>query len=106
MIEPLRRLWPRRGNKRAEQVGTPPPDWRATLRRRVIASTALLGLWAGAIEGRLVYLQLWDRADLVERAFGGSASDLVQRALSQSQASPDELATIRSLIEDLERRGS
>lgn len=45
-------------------------------------------------------------ADLVERAFGGSASDLVQRALSESQARPDELATIRSLIEDLERRGS
>ncbi len=44
-------------------------------------------------------------ADLVERAFGGSASELVQRALSQSQARPDELALIRSLIEDFERRG-
>lgn len=44
-------------------------------------------------------------ADLVERAFGGSASELVQRALSQSHARPDELALIRSLIEDFERRG-
>ena len=44
-------------------------------------------------------------ADLVERAFGGSASELVQRALSQSRARPDELATIRSMIEDFERRG-
>jgi predicted transcriptional regulator len=49
-------------------------------------------------QGRLV-------RDLAERAFGGSAAELVQRALSESPASPGELATIRSLIEDLERRG-
>ncbi len=50
-------------------------------------------------QGRLV-------RDLAERAFGGSAAELVQRALSQSPASAVELATIRLMIEDLERRGS
>ena len=49
-------------------------------------------------QGRLV-------RDLAQRAFGGSAAELVQRALSQAPASPDDLATIRLLIEDLERRG-
>jgi len=48
-------------------------------------------------QGRLV-------RDLAERAFGGSAAELVQRALSQAPASANELATIRLLIEDLERR--
>ena len=49
-------------------------------------------------QGRLV-------RDLAERAFGGSAAELVQRALSGSPASAGELATIRLMIEDLERRG-
>jgi len=43
--------------------------------------------------------------DLAERAFGGSAAELVQRALSHAPASSEELARIRKLIEDLERRG-
>ena len=44
--------------------------------------------------------------DLAERAFGGSAAELVQRALSHAPASSEELARIRKLIEDLERRES
>jgi BlaI family penicillinase repressor len=42
--------------------------------------------------------------DLVRRAFGGSASKLVMQALASGKASSDELAEIRELIEDLERK--
>ncbi len=37
--------------------------------------------------------------DLMERAFGGSAMQLVMRALSGRKASPDELAEIRRLLD-------
>jgi predicted transcriptional regulator len=38
-------------------------------------------------------------ADLLERAFGGSAAALVQRALSTHRASSEELIEIRKLID-------
>jgi predicted transcriptional regulator len=37
--------------------------------------------------------------DLLDRAFGGSAAQLVLRALSTSKASPEELVEIRKLID-------
>jgi BlaI family transcriptional regulator, penicillinase repressor len=37
--------------------------------------------------------------DLVDRAFGGSASKLVMQALSTRRATPEELGEIRKLIE-------
>jgi len=37
--------------------------------------------------------------DLLDRAFGGSAAQLVLRALSTKKASPEELAEIRKLID-------
>jgi BlaI family transcriptional regulator, penicillinase repressor len=37
--------------------------------------------------------------DLLERAFGGSASKLVMQALNAKQATPEELGEIRRLIE-------
>ncbi len=40
--------------------------------------------------------------DLVDRAFEGSASKLVLRALSSRSASADELAQIRELLDSLE----
>ena len=40
--------------------------------------------------------------DLLERAFAGSASALIMRALSTRQASPEELARIRSLLDEIE----
>jgi predicted transcriptional regulator len=40
--------------------------------------------------------------DLVDRAFGGSASALVMRALGSRPASPAELAEIRRLLDALE----
>ena len=42
-------------------------------------------------------LQLID--DLIQRAFGGSASNLVMRAASAKRISPRELAEIKKLIE-------
>lgn len=38
--------------------------------------------------------------DLVDRAFGGSAAELVLRALSSHKTTPDELREIRKLIDD------
>jgi BlaI family transcriptional regulator, penicillinase repressor len=41
--------------------------------------------------------------DLLHRAFSGSASKLVMQALATKKASANELAVIRTLIENLER---
>lgn len=40
--------------------------------------------------------------DLVDRAFGGSAERLVMRALSAKTTSPEELARIRALLDEME----
>ncbi|MGH9768431.1 MAG: BlaI/MecI/CopY family transcriptional regulator [Blastocatellia bacterium] len=40
--------------------------------------------------------------DLLEKAFGGSASQLVMQALAAKPASTDELARIRQLLDELE----
>ena len=42
--------------------------------------------------------------DLLDRAFRGSAQQLVVQALSAKRASREELAEIRRLIEDLEKK--
>jgi BlaI family transcriptional regulator, penicillinase repressor len=42
--------------------------------------------------------------DLVDRAFGGSASKLVLQALSGRRATPEELGEIRKLIESSRER--
>jgi predicted transcriptional regulator len=42
--------------------------------------------------------------DLVDRAFGGSAAALVLQALASHQASADELAEIRRLIDDYQQQ--
>lgn len=39
-------------------------------------------------------------ADLLERAFGGSAKALVSRALDVKRASPEELAEIQALLDE------
>ena len=41
-------------------------------------------------------------SDLLEKAFGGSASQLVMQALAANPASADELAQIRRLLDELE----
>ncbi len=40
--------------------------------------------------------------DLLEKAFSGSASALVMRALSSKKISPEELARIRRLLDEME----
>ncbi len=40
--------------------------------------------------------------DLLDRAFGGSARTLVMQALAAGQASPEELAEIRRLLDEYE----
>jgi BlaI family penicillinase repressor len=52
-----------------------------------------------AVTGRLV-------SDLVQRAFAGSASRLVMRALEDRPAPPEELRQIRDLLDRLERGGT
>jgi predicted transcriptional regulator len=42
-------------------------------------------------------------AHLLERGFGGSARKLVMQALSAKKASPEEIAEIRKMLEELER---
>ena len=43
-------------------------------------------------------------SDLLDRAFGGSARQLVLQALSAKRASRDELAEIRSLLDEFEKK--
>jgi predicted transcriptional regulator len=40
--------------------------------------------------------------DLLERAFGGSAMKLVMQALATQKASPEEIARIRRLLDEIE----
>lgn len=42
--------------------------------------------------------------DLVERAFGGAAGQLVMHALAGRKAPPEEIAQLRSLLESLEEK--
>jgi predicted transcriptional regulator len=44
--------------------------------------------------------------DLVDRAFGGSASKLVLQALASKRATPDEIVEIRRLIETRRESGN
>lgn len=45
-------------------------------------------------------------ADLLDRAFGGSAPKLVLQALTATKASADELAEIRQILDKLEKEGA
>jgi cell division protein FtsI (penicillin-binding protein 3) len=43
-------------------------DWRATIRRRLVVFTVIVGAWTTAIEARLVHLQVFQHDALVKRA--------------------------------------
>jgi cell division protein FtsI/penicillin-binding protein 2 len=43
-------------------------NWRPIMKRRMAILAVLLGLWVAGIEAKLVYLQVFDRADLAARA--------------------------------------
>ena len=44
--------------------------------------------------------------DLLQRAFGGSPGRMVVQALSEKKATPEELAEIRRLLDDMEGRAN
>ena len=48
--------------------GTGHDDWRHVVRRRLLIGAVVFAAWAGGIEARLVYLQVVQHAELVERA--------------------------------------
>jgi len=43
--------------------------------------------------------------ELLDRAFGGSAGQLVMQALSTRRATPDEIVGIRRLLDEMETTG-
>src|SRR5436190_17531227 len=68
----------------------PAADWRTTLRRRLFIVAGLFTIWIAGIEAKLVYLQVFDRADLVARA---------ERQQERTQPSPAKRGDI------VDRRG-
>ncbi len=119
MIELLRRLSRRPANKRNAAIGEPAPDWRRTLRRRLVFAAVVFGAWAVAVEARLVTLQVVEHDALVDRAerqqmqtraLAAKRGDIVDRrghVLATSvdadtiyavpSAIDDEAATVRTL---------
>ena len=73
---------------------TPPTaathDWRPIMKRRVAIVAAMLALWVAGIEAKLVYLQIYQRADLAARA---------ERQQERTQPSPAKRGDI------VDRRG-
>jgi cell division protein FtsI (penicillin-binding protein 3) len=65
-------------------------DWRSVVRRRIAVVAVLLAVWVTTIEAKLVYLQVFKRADLAARA---------ERQQERTQASPAKRGDI------LDRRG-
>jgi cell division protein FtsI/penicillin-binding protein 2 len=59
---------PPRWSASARDEHARPKEWRETLHSRAIVCACFLGLWTAGIEARLVYLQVFDHADLVARA--------------------------------------
>ena len=43
-------------------------------------------------------------ADLLSRAFGGATEKLIQQALRAKKVSPEELAEVRKLLDELEQK--
>jgi cell division protein FtsI (penicillin-binding protein 3) len=65
-------------------------DWRGVVRGRLVVVAALLAVWVAGIEAKLVYLQVFKRADLAARA---------ERQQERTQSSPAKRGDI------LDRRG-
>jgi cell division protein FtsI (penicillin-binding protein 3) len=65
-------------------------DWRPIMKRRVVIVAAVLAVWVTGIETKLVYLQIFERADLVARA---------ERQQERTQPSPAKRGDI------VDRRG-
>ena len=65
-------------------------DWRPIMKRRVITVAVILSIWVVGIEAKLVYLQVYQHADLVARA---------ERQQERTQQSPAKRGDI------VDRRG-
>ncbi len=59
---------PRERARAPERSALPPPDWRTTVRSRLIVAAAVFAVWTAGIEARLLYLQVFRHADMVARA--------------------------------------
>src|SRR3954466_1036152 len=70
--------------------GPAPDAWRVTLQRRVLVVACVLAAWVTGIEARLVYLQVFAKADLMARA---------ERQQERTQPAPAKRGDI------LDRRG-
>ena len=70
----LNKLWSRLGQRRQGAAETveghrpSPADWRRVIHRRVLVGAAAVAVWAVAIEGRLIYLQVIQHDVLLARA--------------------------------------
>ena len=70
----LNRLWSRLSQRRqgaartVERHRPSPVDWRRVIHRRVLVAAAAVAVWAVAIEGRLIYLQVVQHDVLLARA--------------------------------------
>jgi cell division protein FtsI (penicillin-binding protein 3) len=61
--------WPLPAQRVSPRETPPAPfEWRVTLRSRLLVFTAVFAAWTVAIEARLLYLQVWDHAEMVARA--------------------------------------
>ena len=61
-------------------------------------------VYAASVPAETTQRQLVD--DLLDKAFGGSAHQLVLQALVAKRASVEELAEIRRMLDQLEKRGA
>ena len=60
--------WGRTASRSRRTEPSPVPDWRDTLRSRLVVGAVICALWTGAIEARLLYLQVFQHADMVALA--------------------------------------
>jgi predicted transcriptional regulator len=110
-LEILRVLWTR-GASTVREVNDEIPGAGYTTTLKLMQIMAAKGLVERDERSRAhVYRAVLDREaterglvnDLLDRAFGGSAAQLVMRALSTHRASPAELAEIRRMLDEAER---
>jgi cell division protein FtsI (penicillin-binding protein 3) len=59
---------PARAARRRERAESAATQWRRTLQTRVVVTTAVFAAWGAGIEGRLVWLQVVQHAELMARA--------------------------------------
>ena len=69
LADSIRPPWGRRSTRRRRAAARAPrPEWRDTLKRRVLVAACGFAVWVAAIEARLVHLQVVQHAELVARA--------------------------------------